>query len=164
QALTLCRHGDDDSELVRCDLLTALCDAQRRSGSHVWRETAAKAVAVARRVGDPVRLARAALGHARPSGLFANGVTVDHDVIALYEEALAALGATGGSERARLLAQLAVELVLLPGECARRDAFSQEALAIARRLGDADVLAQTINARIIAAVRPHTLSERVALT
>src|SRR5215472_2716729 len=80
QALKLCQHGDADSEPVRCDLLTALCDAERRSGSHIWRETAAKAVTVARRVGDPVRLAQAALGHARPSGVFANFVTVDRDL------------------------------------------------------------------------------------
>src|SRR4029078_5076192 len=83
---------DADGERLRCDLLLALGDVQRRAGNASYRETVAKAVEVARALGDGERLAHAVLGHARPGGITANTSVVDEGLLALYEEASAALG------------------------------------------------------------------------
>jgi tetratricopeptide (TPR) repeat protein len=102
------------------------------------------------------------LGNARPNGFFPSFVAVDQDLIRLYEEALSAPNGTDSSVRSRLLAQLAVQLMLTP-ERDRRSELSREAIAIARQRGDAGALAQAINARILAIMGPHTLAERLTL-
>src|SRR6185436_2129939 len=132
---------DRDGERLRCDLLLALADAQRRGGDAEYRATVARAVEAARALGDGERLARAALTSARPGGWTASNALVDQGLIALYEETLAALGGADTLLRARLLGQLAVELMYTP-QRERRDAFTAEAIAIARRLGDRTGLAQ----------------------
>src|SRR6185295_1732598 len=65
RALAVLEPRDQDGMRLRCDLLLALADVQRRAGNPSYRETVAKAVDVARALGDGERLARAALGHAR---------------------------------------------------------------------------------------------------
>ncbi len=154
---------DPDGERLRCDLLLALADAQRRGGDARYRETVANAAAVARALGDGERLALAALANARPGGFMANANVVDEGLIALYEEATGALGEADSLLRARVLGQLAVELVYTP-QRERRDALTREAIAIARRLGDRTGLAQVLILRLIAMNDPFTLAERLALT
>ena len=154
---------DPDGERLRCDLLLALGDAQRRAGDARYRETVAKAAAVARALGDGERLALAALASARPGGFMASANVVDEGLIALYEEASGALGDADSLLRARVLGQLAVELVYTPHR-ERRDALTGEAVAIARRLGDRTGLAQVLILRLLAMNDPFTLAERLALT
>ncbi len=93
----------------------------------------------------------------------ANANVVDEGLIALYEEASGALGDADSLLRARVLGQLAVELVYTPHR-ERRDALTGEAVAIARRLGDRTGLAQVLVLRLIAMNDPFTLAERLALT
>ncbi len=163
RALAVLEPRDSDGGRLRCDLLLAFADAQCRSGNASYRETVAKAVEAARALGDGQRLARAAIASARPGGFLASVSLVDEPLIALYEEASIALGDADSLLRARLLGQLAVELLLTPDR-ARRDALSREAVAITRRLGDRTGLAEVLILRLFATGDPFTLAERIELT
>ncbi|MBI1815527.1 MAG: AAA family ATPase [Deltaproteobacteria bacterium] len=163
RALSVLVPHDRAGEELRCDLLLALGDVQRRAGNASYRETVATAVDVARALGDGERLALAVLGHARPGGFVTNSTIVDEGLLALYEEASAALGEVDSLLRARVLGQLAVELVWTP-ERERRHALSREAVAIARRLGDPLGLGQALHLRLFAINDPFTLAERLDLT
>src|SRR5262249_44012338 len=79
------------------------------------------------------------------------------------EEASAALGEGDSLLRARVLGQLAAELVYTP-ERERRHARSREAVALARRLGDPLGLGQVLALRLQAIYDPFTLAERLDLT
>src|SRR4029079_3790034 len=83
RALAVLEPCDADGRRLRCDLMLALGDVQRRAGNASYRETAAKAVDVARALSDGERLARAALGHARPGGVVANTTVVDQGLLGL---------------------------------------------------------------------------------
>jgi class 3 adenylate cyclase len=166
QALSVLKDGDRNAELMRCDLLIALSDAQRRAGDAGYRQTVAQAVLIARSLGDANYFALAALGSARPEHPFANANLVDESLIALYEEAIAALRDGNGSEsilRAKLCAQLAGEMLYTP-QRERRQQLSREAMAIARRCGDKVVLAHALHIYASAINDPTTLRERLALT
>ncbi len=163
RALAVLDPRDADGRRLRCDLLLALGDAQRRAGNASYRETVATAVDVARALGDGERLALAALGHARPGGFIANTSVVDEGLLAIYEEASAALGNADSLLRARVLGQLAADLVWTR-ERERRHALSREAVAIARRLGDPLGLGQVLTLRLHAINDPFTLAERLDLT
>ena len=163
RALAVLEPRDQDGRRLRCDLLLALGDAQRRAGNPSYRETVAQAVDVARALGDGEHLARAALASARPGGFMASANAVDHELLALFEEAAAGLGEVDSLLRARLLGQLAVELVYTSQD-ERRDALSREAIAIARRLSDPLGLAQVLILRLIAFNNPFTLTEWLDLS
>ena len=163
RALAVLEPRDADGRRLRCDLLLALADAQRRGGDARYRETVANAAAVARALGDGERLALAALASARPGGIMANTNVIDEGLPAFYEEAAGALGEADSLLRARLLGQLASELVYTPHR-ERRDALTGEAVDMARRLGDRTGLAQVLILRLIAMNDPFTLAERLALT
>jgi predicted ATPase/class 3 adenylate cyclase len=164
QSLSALEHHDRDGELMRCDLMIALSDAQRRAGDADYRRTMTEAVGIARALKDARRLAMAVLVSARPGGVVANGMVVDQTLIALYEEALAALGEEDDDIlRAKLLAQLSAELIYTP-ERDRRHALSREAVEIARRCGDQQVLAFALYAHAVAINVPTTLAERLELT
>ena len=111
----------------------------------------------ARALGDPVLLGRAALGYA---GRWSQLGRVEEDVAALLQEALDALGDEDSPLRARLLARLALELYYA-GDPERRLALSEEAVALARRLGDPPRSAMCLDARHYALWRPETVQERL---
>jgi tetratricopeptide (TPR) repeat protein len=163
RALAVLEPHDPDGERLRCDLLLALADAQRRAGDTTYRETVAQAVAEARALGDGERLALAALTSARPGGFVASAYLVDEGLISLYEEARAALGEADSLLRARVLGQLAVESVYASAPSERRDSLSREAVEIARRLGDRTGLAQVLILRLFAIHDPYTLAQRLGL-
>ena len=73
-----------------------------------------------------------------------------------------ALGGEDTPLRARLLARLALELYYA-GDPQRRLALSEEAVALARRLGDPLTLATCLDARHYALWRPETVDERLAV-
>ena len=77
RALGVLEPRDPDGERLRCDLLLAMGDAQRRAGDARYRETVAKAAAAARALGDGERLALAALASARAGGFMASANLVD---------------------------------------------------------------------------------------
>jgi class 3 adenylate cyclase len=137
QALSALEPHDREGELLRCDLLIALGDARR--------------------------LALAALGNGRTGGIFASGQVLSIMLIALYEEALKALGNDDSELRARLLANLSDELMYTEFR-ERRHQLSREAVEIARRLSDNAALFHALAARAFAINDPTTLADRLSLT
>jgi tetratricopeptide (TPR) repeat protein len=135
QALQL--RSPVDRELERA-LLLGLGDALARSGDMPnARDAFLRAAALARATGAAEDLAAAALGYggrivwARASG--------DPVVVSLLEESLAALGDEDTALRARVLARLAGAL-RDERDPARRFALGEQAVAMARRVGDAGAL------------------------
>lgn len=143
----------------RCDLLIAQGEAERRAGDATYRRTLLDGARLAQQLDDPDRLARAALANNR--GFFSAAADVDTERVAVLDGALAAHGVHDSATRASLLAQLAVELVPDP-DWRRRSQLSDEALAMARRVGDPTTLARTLNQRYVALWGPRTLPERLA--
>jgi hypothetical protein len=142
QALALLSARDCSAEPLRCDLLIALSDAQRRAGDIKYRETIAEAVQIARALGDAKRFALSVLGGARQAHPFANANLVDQSLIDLYEEAIAALQNEDENVLlAKLYFHLAGELLYTPHR-ERRIELSRRAVVLARRCGDRAVLAQ----------------------
>ncbi len=144
----------------RVDLLIALGEAQRRAGYPVHRETLLEAARDATRAGDRAALARAALSNSRGFLVSVAG-QIDEERIAMLRMALS--GAEDDTTRARLLANLAMEL-MYAHDFEGRDRASQEALQLARRAADPATLAHVLTGRINAITMPHTLNERLTLT
>ncbi len=88
---------------------------------------------------------------------------VDHERVAALEAALDAVGGDDTPTRARLLAALAAEITYT-GDRERRVLLADEALAIARRSGDAATLALVLLHRCITIYFPDTLDELLANT
>ena len=142
---------------MHCELLLVLGASQERAGSGDAKTTFAAAAATARALGDAGLLGRAALGYA---GRWSQLGRVEEDVAALLQDALAGLGDAEVPLRARLLARLALELYYA-GDPERRLALSDEAVELARRLGDPQTLAICLDARHYALWRPETVHERL---
>jgi DNA-binding SARP family transcriptional activator/tetratricopeptide (TPR) repeat protein len=139
------------------ELLLALGASEERAGMEAARETFATALSVARELDDPVLLARAALGAAGPWSTLGRE---DPAVVAALEEALGRLGEEDSPLRARLLARLSLELYYA-GQPERRMALSEEAVALARRIGDPATLASALDARHYVLWRPENVDERL---
>ena len=145
----------------RLELTIALGDSLRRAGDPLYRETLLDAAAQAQTAGDAGALTRAALTNIRP-GLFSALGTIDESRVAVLRAALDALDDADSPERARLLAALGRELIFSGSR--ERFLLAEEALAVARRLGDADTLATVLQAHYYAVWSPDTLAERLART
>src|SRR5207244_1742384 len=162
EVLGLARPGD---ERERCELLLARGDVQWKSGDgRGARETFQQAAEIARRIGDAPLLARSALGFAGEGSrlLWVRSEVVDQPRIELLEEALHRLGDGDPGLRAQLLARLAINLYWAP-EPERVVALSEEAVRLARQLGDPRLLAAVLRARWIALWRPEGAAERLAI-
>jgi DNA-binding CsgD family transcriptional regulator len=162
RALAALELAERPDQLERCELLLAVGEA-RMAASDVPAGRAAyrQAGELGRRVGAPEVLARAGLG----LGLeFTMGI-VDPVEVELLEEALAALGEADSRLRARVLARLARALLFTP-QIERRLALSEEAVALARRLGDPATLAAVLYDRhqaIWGAEGAEAAGERLAM-
>ena len=133
-----------------------------RSGDRVAaRERFVAAAAEARELESPERLAAAALGYGSGGDMWANG-GVDDVLVALLEDALAALPEERAAGRALLLARLADELVYAR-DWERTGALTAEAIAAARRADEPVALMRALEARLLALMRPATYADRVAL-
>jgi tetratricopeptide (TPR) repeat protein len=84
---------------------------------------------------------------------------VDAERVVVLEAALEGVGTRDSAERARLLALLALELVDA-GDFHHRKALADEAVAIARRLGDPAVIVNVLISSFFATVAPGTLTQR----
>src|SRR5881628_1820835 len=158
-------HGRIGDVRERCELLLARGGAQWKAGDGPGaRETFRQAAEIARRVGDPALLARSALGFAGEGSrlLWVRSGVVDQPRIELLEEALHRLGDGDPGLRAQLLARLAINLYWAP-QPERVLALSEEALTLARRLGDPCQLAAALRARLVALWRPEMEEERFAI-
>jgi DNA-binding CsgD family transcriptional regulator len=136
-ALELAERADPQQ---RCQLLLALGEA-RMAASDVAAARAAyqQAGELARRIGSPEALARAGLGLGSE---FTSGIA-DPVEIGLLEDALVALGGTDSRLRARVLARLAKAL-LFTVQADRKLQLNEEAVGLARRLGDPATLAAVL--------------------
>jgi DNA-binding SARP family transcriptional activator len=146
----------------RCELLLALGDAQGRSGDIApAKETFLRAAEVARGANLPEQLARAALGY---GGRFVwTRAWGDKHLVPLLEEALSALPVHDSELRVRLLARLAGGPLRDTLPPAPREAMSQEALEMARRVEDEATLAYALDGRHCANMGPDSLPLRLAL-
>src|SRR5438046_4438798 len=165
RALDVLAEGRPADARQRCELLLARGGAQwKAGGGPAARETFRQAADIARRIGDAPLLARSALGFAGEGSrlLWVRSGVVDQPRIELLEEALDGLGDRDPGLRARLLARLAINLYWAP-EPERVVALSEEAVRLARQLGDPRNLAAVLRARWIALRRPEGAEERLAI-
>jgi predicted ATPase len=141
EALDFKEPADDPA---RCDLFLALGDALARAGEHAAAKTTfLEAAGIAKRARLPERLAHAAIGYG--GRIVWTRAGSDPHVVPLLEDAIAALPEDDTPTRVRLMSRLA---------CARRSdpdreaaaRLSEEALAMARRVGDAVTLSYALNA------------------
>lgn len=149
--------------LVVTEILLDLGDVQARSGDlEGGRSTFLDAAALARRLGLPNHLARAAIGY---GGRFVwPRAGDDRLLVPLLQDALELLGEGDIPLRVRLLSRLA---------CAWRDALaehrndsdrlSEEAVSLARASGDAATLAYALVGRFGAIWWPENAEERLAI-
>jgi DNA-binding SARP family transcriptional activator/tetratricopeptide (TPR) repeat protein len=143
---------------VRAELLLALGASEDRAGmDREARATFLEAVDTARGLADPVLLGRAALGFAGQWSMLGR---VDPERVRLLDEALSALIGDESPLRARLLARLALELYYAD-DPERRLRLSEEAVALARRVGDPHTLAACLDARHYALWRPENVDVRL---
>jgi len=152
----------------RCDLLLALGAARSRAGdARSARETLLRAAGLARKLRSPDRLARAALGYGAGLGGFEFG-RVDETLVALLQEARDALGdgdATGPPDSAllaRVLGRLATELYY-SDRMTERVELAEQAVAMARRLGDRAALGATLSARFLTLWGPENTEQRLRI-
>jgi class 3 adenylate cyclase/tetratricopeptide (TPR) repeat protein len=141
----------------RCSLLVGLGNAQRQVGIPAYRQTLLDCAALAQEIGDPTALVSAALANNR--GMMSSLGTADEDRIAVLRAALEAVGSGDSPERAKLLSILATELAFVPPFSARVE-LADEAVAIARRLGDVATLAEVLTRPYLALLLPETAMRR----
>jgi hypothetical protein len=125
-----------------------------------------EAIEASRRLVNGVLFARAALGYVTALGgflLYAR-FEVGGTGVGLLEEAVAGLPPGDSSLRAHLLAHLALEMWSGNEPVEQRVAVSQEAIELARRLGDSEALVTALHARHWALTTPGMALERLAHT
>ncbi len=150
-----------DDEDRRLDLLLALGDAAVRAGQ--WpraMDAFTTAAALARRLGRPEELARAALGLGAGLGGFEVRL-FDQRQIDLLEEAIEALPPEDSVLRAWVLARLAVALSFVGSE-ERRIELSKRAVEMARRVHDPAALAYALSTYCDATATPEHFEDRLA--
>jgi tetratricopeptide (TPR) repeat protein len=148
----------EPDEPRRGELLLLRGQAQMQAGGDAARSTLLAAIDLARRVGDPDLLARAALSL---GGFGLSPGMVDDDLVAVLEEALRGLPPDGSALRARLLVRLAVALYYSDA-AERREELVQQALGIARGLDDPPTLAYVLDQGQIATNGPDTTERALA--
>jgi class 3 adenylate cyclase/tetratricopeptide (TPR) repeat protein len=162
QALELLGASDglrDDRR--RLNLLISVGEAEKRAGDPTYGEHLFEAARLAQQQGDHESLARAALTNCR--GTFSSAGTVDVERVRWLEAALEAIGDRHDTLKARLLANLSMELDF-GASLERRMQLSGEALALARRIGDPAILASVLVGRTLTIWDPSTVAERLELT
>ena len=145
---------------VRCDLAIAQGEAERQAGDPAYRWTLLGAARLAQDLDDAERLARAALANNR--GIQSSGQGIDRDRVTVLRAALEAYDPADSTTRAALLALLAVEHST--GYDPRvHDALGEEAVAMARRIGDPRTLALALTQSRVSQWSPtQTPAERRA--
>jgi class 3 adenylate cyclase len=160
RALQLAAGGSVAERAQRCALLIDVGTAERRSGRQVARRTLLDATALALELGDRELATRAVLGSGR--GIFSQAGSIDDERVGALREVLALVGTERTDLRARLLAALGAELIF-DDEPGVAEAASDEALSIARELGDPATLVSALAFRMVAIWRVDRVRERLAL-
>jgi hypothetical protein len=131
QALELLGR-DETTDSTRCDLLLGLGTAQRQAGSPNFRRTLLDAANFAQRLGDTDRVVQAALTNTRS---FAASIgRLDAERVDVLRAAVQAIGTSSRENRARLLAQWAIESIWTPDY--DTDALIAEALELTEGTDD----------------------------
>jgi tetratricopeptide (TPR) repeat protein len=158
-ALEALRLGGDDDRTA-CELLLSLGDSEARAGgSEAAREVFLEAAAIARRLRDGARLARAALGY---GGRFVwTRAGADPHLVPLLREALDGLDGAEPDLEVRALARLACAYRSSPSLRDASDELTARALRIARRLGDPATLSYALVGRFWATYWPENPAERL---
>ena len=154
--------GDAQAGGPLVDLLIEEADARARAGDPPGaRQLLDEAARRADALGDAERLGRAALGVVQLGARFA---MPRDDIIALLEAALTALHGTRTTLEAQLTASLARELThSIPEHRSRARPLSQQALGLARELGDPATLGACLLARHDVLWTPGRAAERIDL-
>ena len=150
---------DPDTDTLRCDLLIGLGTAQLRAGVPAHRQNLLDAAGIARRAGDTDRLVAAAIANHRGVSFVGE---VDTERVEVLTAALDALGTADTTTRVLLLATLVIELTY-SGDFQRIAALSDEAVTLARQLGDPATLVHALNAHVALRL-PETLADRLEST
>jgi len=166
QAATFFEGGLGALELVAesrsgraCDLLLALAEARAEAGDRKGNQQAALAAAdLARALGLPDRLGRAAVSYA---GL--DFGVPDGNVPELCDAALAALGDDNTAMRARVLSSLAAYRAFNEVDLGEGLRLAEEAVGLARRSGDDSTLRRALNLLIGMSLGAPDASARMAL-
>jgi tetratricopeptide (TPR) repeat protein len=158
-ALHLQDVGPEDA-VARSGLLLQLGDADARAGDlDGARNTFLQAAELARRNGDARQLAVAALGY---GGRFVWArAGRDRHLVPLLQDALVLLGGRDDRLRVRLLARLACAWRDSPQHREHSAALSEEAVDLARRLGDPSTLGYALTGRYWAIWWPDNTRERM---
>lgn len=165
QALALLDPEAPDAARTRHDLLTALGGDLLRSGQLTEaRGVVAEAIGLARQLDDRECLAESAavwgsvtLWNWRPHGV------VDDDMVGVLEDLLAERGDADDPTTARLLGTLGVELAFGPDDRGVRAA--EQAITMAQRIGDTELLGRALNNFCLAVWgRPGAAELRLAAT
>jgi tetratricopeptide (TPR) repeat protein len=144
-------------ELRRCDLLVALGHARGNAGDPARAEEAFfEVIDIARKLPAPERFAEAVLGLWRSRMMLA---VADQEAIGLLEEGLELLPEEDGALRASLLGQLS-EFLTNAGIQENRSAVSEQAVAMAQRVGDPKALVYALRSRALLMERP--VADRIA--
>ena len=159
-ALAALDAGGAATPAKRAELLLALGDAQGRRGDDAAaKATFLRAADVARTAELPELVARAASGYGGRF-LWTHGVADDR-LLPILEEGLVAVGTGDSALRVRLLSRLAAALRHGPTRT-RREQLMEEAIQMARRIGDPLAIASALTAAESALHAPHTASQRLA--
>ena len=165
-ALSLRDREPQPDERERARLLALLGTARTRAGDHAAaRDAFHEAAEMAATAEAWPLLAHAVLGYGGGAGFGGVWVTfaaVDEELVRLLELALAACPSGDSHERVRLLGRLAQALYWSP-ETERALMLSEEALTIARRLGDPAALAYALDSRHVVLWSPDHVEECRAL-
>ena len=165
QLLPQTDHGPTD----RCEILLRLGDVQWRSGdAEVAEATFEEAAALAGSIPEPEGLARAALGYVACRARLTLGALLlgaktprGSKAVGMLQEALEALPSGDSGLRARLLARLATELYNTERPEVRLE-VSDQAVEMARRLGDPEALVEALLGRHWASLAPDLVDARLA--
>lgn len=147
---------------LKLDVLLALGDVQNASGEVATaREAFMEAAALAKELGAPRELARAALGlGGRMAWSRAGSET---RLVPLLQDALVHLGGMDDGLRVRLLSRLACAFRSSPELRGDSDALTRQALELARSMDDPEVLAHALVGRFWATWWPDNTEERLRI-
>lgn len=157
QARELVELGGADRTMLG-PILLGLGTAEKYSGRPTFRDTLLATTELARDTGDADLLVAAALANNR--GFWSNYGVVDDERVRATRDAIAVVADDAPGLRARLLANLATEIVFGEPLHTRR-ALLDEALAAARVSADPATLAHVLISRCVALWHPSTLEERL---
>lgn len=156
----LARAGLADHSRIRYHLTVDLGVALHRAGDRRAMATLLEGSRLAAEAGDAALCARAVLASSR--GLWSSTGAVEEARVEALRRALRMVGEEDSPVRARLLAELSVELGF-SGDHTEPDRLSDEATAMAHRLGHPAALVPVLALRLVTLWRPDKVAERVAL-